>query len=95
MSGTTLEYLDPTSPKPGGDLFVPAIGNLRGKVIGFLNNGWSSFTKIGARLETILREQHGIREVKRYDIPSSGPPVKGLLDTVARECDAAVVGMAN
>ena len=95
MSDSQIEYLDPTSEKVGGDLFVPAVGDLRGKVIGFLDNGWSSFGKIGSRMHAVLLEKHGIKEMRTYAIPSSGPPPKGFLDRVAKECDAAVVGMAN
>lgn len=90
-----LEYLDPTCTRMGGDLIVPAVGSLEGKVIAFLNNGWSSFGKIGDRLQEVLTEKHGIREMRTYSIPSAMPPPAGLLDRVADECDAAVVGMAN
>lgn len=90
-----IEYLDPTYPKSGGGLCVPAASELRGKVIGFLNNGWSSFGKIGLRLQRVLQEKHGIKEMRTYAIPSSMAPAPGLLDRVASECDAAVVGMAN
>lgn len=91
----TIEYLDPTCPRTGGDLVVPAVGTLQGKVIAFLNNGWSSFAKIGERMHGALKERHGISEMRTYAIPSAMPPAAGLLDRVAAECDAAVVGMAN
>jgi hypothetical protein len=95
MSDQHIEYLDPTSHKASGDLSVPAISDLKDKVVGFLNNGWSSFGKIGAHMESVLLAKHGIREMRTYAIPSAGPPAKGLLDRVAEECDVAVVGMAN
>ena len=95
MSDQQIEYLDPTSHKASGDLSVPAISDLRDKVVGFLSNGWSSFGKIGLRMHSVLLEKHGIKEMRTYAIPSAGPPEKGLLDRVADECDVAVVGMAN
>lgn len=95
MSDQQIEYLDPTSQQPGGDLFVPAVSDLGGKVVGFLNNGWSSFGKIGSRMHGVLLEKHGIKEMRTYAIPSACQPPKGFLDRVASECDVAVVGMAN
>lgn len=91
----SIEYLNPTCPKTGGDLFVPAVSELKGKVIAFVTNGWSSFNKIGVRLEHVLVAQYGIKGVRNYTIPSAMAPEQGLYDRIARECDAAVVGMAN
>ena len=91
----SIEYLDPTLPRPGGKLVAPAVSDLRGKVIGFLSNGWSSFDKIGVRMRTILVEQYGVQEMRHYSIPSSVPPPAGLFAEVARDCHVAVVGLAN
>lgn len=90
-----IEYLDPVSPNTDKTLYVPAVGELNGKRIGFLSNGWESYNTMGARIEAVFRAEHGVREVKHYAIPTSCAPPEGLLDQVAAECDAAIVGMAN
>ena len=90
-----LEYLDPVSPNLDKKLFVPAVGELTGKTIGFLTNGWASYNAMGARIEQVFSERYGITEMRRYEIPTSCAPPAGLLEQVADECDAAVVGMAN
>jgi hypothetical protein len=90
-----LEYLDPVSPNADKKLFVPAVGDLKGKTIAFLNNGWQSYTAMGRRVEQVLTERFGIAAMRTYPIPTSCAPPAGLLDRVAEECDAAVVGMAN
>lgn len=90
-----LEYLYPVSPNMDKKLFVPAVGELKGKTIGFLTNGWSSYNAMGARIEQVFRDRFGIREMRTYPIPTSCAPPKELLERVADECDAAVVGMAN
>jgi hypothetical protein len=90
-----LEYLDPVSPNLDKKLFVPAVGELKGKTIGFLTNGWTSYNAMGARIEQVLIDRFGIREMRTYAIPTSCAPAQGLLERVANECDAAVVGMAN
>ena len=91
----TLEYLDPMSPNLEKKLFVPAVGEIKGKRIAFVNNGWLSFTKIGARMEEVLRARYGIAAMPTYPILTSGPPAPGLLERVFDECDAAIVGLAN
>ena len=90
-----IEYLDPVSPNTDKKLFVPAVGELKGKTIGFLTNGWSSYNAMGAHIEQVFRERYGINEMRTYAIPTSCAPAAGLLESVVDECDAAVVGMAN
>lgn len=94
-SKPTLQYLEPINPKKAGVLVVPAVRELRGKTIAFVNNGWSSFTKIGARMEVVLRERFAVAQMRTYRISASSGVPATLLDQIARECDAAVVGMAN
>ena len=90
-----IEYLDPVSPNKDKKIYVPAVGGLKGKRIGFLTNGWSSFNAMGARIAEVFSEQHGISGMRTYAIPTSCAPPEGLLEQVATECDAAIVGMAN
>ncbi len=90
-----MQYLDPRNPNVGRKQFVPAVGDLKGKTLGFLNNGWISMTKIGRRIEGRLKSQYGVSQVIFYDVPRSMEPPPGLLDRVVRECQAAIVGMAN
>ncbi len=95
-SGTSIiEYLDPVSPNRDKKLYVPAVGDLNGKTIGFLTNGWSSYNLMGEHIEKVLKAQFNIQEMRIYPIPTSCAPAEGLLDKVADECDAVIVGMAN
>jgi hypothetical protein len=91
----TIEYLVPTSLKTKKQVHIPPVGNLRGKRIAFVNNGWTSFTKIGGFLTTELKERFGVADVPMYQIPPSVAPDPKLLDRIARESDAAIVGLAN
>lgn len=91
----TIEYLNPVSRNTDKKLYVPAVGDLKGKTLAFLTNGWSSYDAMGARIEQVLKERFGIRQMRTYRIPTSCAPPVGLLEQVAEECDAAVVGMAN
>ena len=95
QSSEIIEYLDPVSPNTDKKLYVPAVGELKGKTIGFLSNGWKSYDAMGARIEQVLRERFGIRDMRTYAMPTSCAAPAGLLEQVIEECDAAVVGMAN
>ena len=91
----SIEYLDPVSPNTDKKLYVPAVGDLKGKTIAFLTNGWSSYNAMGARIEQVFSERFSIAGMRTYEIPTSCAPPAGLLERVAEECDAAIVGMAN
>ncbi len=90
-----IEYLNPTSPKLGRQLFVPKVGELKDKWIAFVSNGWVSFGKIGLRMEELLKERHGIAGLRVYSVPTQPAPPPELLDRIAKECAGAVVGLAN
>jgi len=95
MNFPPLEYLDPLPRSPQAGAAAAVVTGLQGKVVAFLDNGWSSFAAIGRHLGEILVAQHGVRELRVYTIPAASPPPKGFFDRVAAECGAAVVGLAN
>jgi hypothetical protein len=94
-SPAMLEYLEPTSPRHAPTLMVPVIGDLRGKTIAYVDNGWSSFGKIGVRVAQVLRDKYGIADFRIYPFSASSAMPAELPDRIAREADAAIVGMAN
>jgi len=89
-----MQFLDPTSPNPRKSLDRKVLGELKGKRIAYLNNGWTSMTKIGRRIEGPLKAL-GVSELVVIDVPRNKEPPGNLLDDVAREFDGAIVGMAN
>ena len=90
-----MQYLDPTHPKTPAKLVVPAAGALKGKTVGVLNNGWMSLARMSKRWDEVLKSRHGVAHVRYYDVPRSIAPEAGTLERVARECQAAIVGLAN
>lgn len=90
-----IEYLNPTSPRLGRELFVPKVGPLQGKWIAFVSNGWASFAKIGLRMGSVLKERYGIAGLRFYSVPTQPAPPAEVLDRIAAECSGAVVGLAN
>jgi hypothetical protein len=94
-AATMAAYLDPTVPRKDGGLAVPAVGDLRGKWIGFLENGWKSFATMSTRIEELMIRDCGIAGFRRYKISSSFAPPAALFEQVVQECDGAIVGLAN
>jgi hypothetical protein len=94
MTGETVQILDPTNPRPGKKRSVPPVA-LKGARLAYLNNGWLSMTKIGRHIEGPLKSKFGVSEVVHFNVPRNMEPPGGLLDEVARDFDAAIVGMAN
>ena len=90
-----IEYLDPRTHRPSGTLAVPGAGSLRGQWVGYLDNGWKSFTRMSGLIEQALVRELGIAGFRRYSIPTSLATPPALLDEVARDCKAAIVGLAN
>ena len=90
-----MQILDPTSPNPRKRTPAPTLENLAGKRIAFLNNGWRSMSRIGRHIEPLLKSRYRIAELVCFDIPRNREPADGLLDRIADEFDAAIVGMAN
>ncbi len=91
----TLSYLVPTGLRTKKKVLIPPVGTLKGKRIAFVNNGWTSFTKIGGYVTAELKERYGAASVPMYQIPPSVAPDPKLLDRIAAESDAAIVGLAN
>ncbi len=91
----TIEYLNPTSPALERELYVPAVAALEDKWVAFVTNGWASFSKIGRHMEHLLKDRHRIAGMRIYPVPTSPGPGPEVLDQIARECDAAIVGLAN
>ena len=95
MTTQTLSYLVPTGVRTKKKVLIPPVGTLKGKRIAFVNNGWTSFTKIGGYLTAELKDRYGAASVPTYQIPPSVAPDPRLLDRIAAESDAAIVGLAN
>ena len=90
-----MQFLDPRSRNPRIARDAKSLGDLKGKRLAYLNNGWTSMTKIGRRIEGPLKSRFGLAEVVFFDVPRNKEPADGLLDEVAKNFDAAIVGMAN
>lgn len=99
LSSETLlpELLDPT-----GEILQPKVHlaprpeDLNGKVIGFLDNGYSNVDVLLAKLEAVLSSRCKFARIVRRCIASpQGTATKETLDQIAEECDIAVTGVGH
>jgi hypothetical protein len=70
------------------------IATLRGARVAVLDNGWTSMDVISEILADELRGL-GAAEVRHYETPHSRPSAVELLDEIAANTDAAIVGLGN
>ena len=91
-----MKILDPTyDTKETAEGTLPTLGELKGKTIAFLSNGWPSLTTVFDTFDTFLRTQYQVTDTFIRHIPLSDPAPDELFDEVASKCDAAVVGLGN
>ena len=90
-----MQFFDPFCTSGGEQFHIAAVEALHGRKLAYVNNGWMSMTKIGKHIESQLKSRYGVAEIVYYDVPRSKGPPAGLLDQIERECDLAIVGMAN
>jgi hypothetical protein len=75
---------------------LPKFHDLRGKVIGLLDNSKPNADKLGERFEQLLREKYGIAGVvsRRKLTAQEGAP-KQFLDELAAQADFVLSGLGD
>ncbi|MBI3966877.1 MAG: hypothetical protein HY329_14690 [Chloroflexi bacterium] len=69
---------------------------LDGRVVGLLDNSKSGTTPFLDRVEELLRAEHGVAGVVRFKKQAAALPAPGeMLESLARECDVVVNGIAD
>lgn len=93
-----MKYLDPTgviANNGGTATSVAVVRSLSGKTVGVLSNLWPSFERMIVRFREQLSEKHKVARIICYEIPRNPAAPDALLDKIATECDAVIVGLAN
>ena len=71
------------------------LGSLAGKTLGILSNLWPSYETMVVQFRQQLVNEHRVSRVNYYEIPRTRAASDELLQRVASECDAAIVGLGN
>lgn len=75
---------------------LPQFADLRGKVIGLLDNSKPNADKLGERFEQLLRENYGVAGVvKRRKLTAQQGAPKQYLDELAAQADFILSGLGD
>ena len=92
-----MQVYDPTAPgpQPTQDL-RRALGDLNGKVIGFIDNTKPNFNLLARDLGELLQSRYGVKTViqkRKRSVATSAPDE--VLDELARDCDLVITGSGD
>jgi hypothetical protein len=94
---TTIEVLSPAAAKSANAVPLAArVATLEGRVVGLLNNSKSGSRPFLDRVEELLKREHGVSKIIRYDKNAAALPIPDeMLEAAVRECDVVVNGIAD
>lgn len=92
-----VELLSPAGVSEGNEVpLAHRPATLRGRVVGLLNNSKSGSRPFLDRLEELLRAEHGAADILRREKVAAALPAPGeMLESLARECDLVINGIAD
>jgi hypothetical protein len=90
-------FLDPTDKVDRGQkAFAPRLDSLAGKTIGLLDISKAKGSFFLDRVEEVLREQYGVKDVLRRMKPTVTRPAPEPLKAELREqCDAVIEALSD
>jgi hypothetical protein len=92
----SIRVLDPRQPpEDGAVVLAPALADLRGAVLGLLDNGKVGTAGFYDHLERLLRARCGVREFIRRRKPDMTRPVSDALLAELHGADAIVSGIGD
>lgn len=74
---------------------LPYVRSLSGLKVAVLSNHWTSMDRMTQRFSVRAREKYSASGVELFDIPINGAMAEAVEQRVLRECDVAIVGLAN
>ena len=93
----TIQVYNPIAPASGGSTASRRkLENLRGKVIGFIDNAKPNFNHLAADLTELLKSQYGVaRVVTQRKRSASQGLAEDAMNALAEECDAVITGSGD
>ena len=89
--------LDPAAPATrAAELAARPLGDLRGKVVSFIDNTKPNFDLLADDMAEVLMTRHGAARVMRYRkrAPSDGVSAEVLAE-IAAKCDLVIAGSGD
>jgi len=93
----TIELLSPAAAVTANTVpLAKGVPALDGRVIGLLNNSKAGTRPFLDRVAELLRRDHGVSRIVRYDKAAAALPAPDdMLESAARECDVVINGIAD
>jgi hypothetical protein len=93
----SIVLFDPTvDPDPVESTLAPRLSSLDGKVVGLLANGKRNSMELLDRLEEILAERYGVRQVLRETRPNvSRPAPPEIVDRLVANADLVLTAIGD
>jgi hypothetical protein len=93
----TIELLSPAAAVAANAVpLAKGVAALDGRVIGLLNNSKAGTRPFLDRVAELLRRDHGVSRIVRYDKAAAALPAPDdMLEAAARECDVVINGIAD
>ena len=93
----TIEVLSPAAAISGNAVPLAArVATLEGRTVGLINNSKSGTRPFLDRVEELLRHEHGVSKIIRYDKKAAALPIPDeMLAAATGECDVVINGIAD
>lgn len=96
MKQGTIRVLSPVGEAPKSGVTVPALPDLSGRAVGFLDNTKPNFDRLVGDIAELLRARFGVRAViHRRKANAATPASPELLAELAKQCDVVFAGSAD
>ena len=96
MTGSILLY-NPTAVRAGGaETTQQALSDLKGRVVGFIDNAKPNFDHLVDDLASLLTARYGVaRVIKKKKRAASVPAEDSVYDELAAQCDLVITGSGD
>lgn len=96
MAVKMVQIMDPTADAEEEEVALALpVGDLNGKVIGFIDNGWWSL-KVGlTRIQELLNDRYHPAEIIWRKKSGSQPAPDEVIGELTKKCDLVIVGLGN
>ena len=92
----TIKVYDPTAASSvSGAALAPRLPDLRGRVVGVLDNGKANAGVLMTAIADELKRQHGVRDVVVRTKPVAGPASPETVRVLKEQTDFVLIGSAD
>ncbi len=96
QTSTRFDMLLPVPETPIQGLpLAPRLSSLRGKTVGFIDNGWRSLGLTLDLFEELLYERHEVAGIIKKKTAAGVPLTKEEFADMASKADAVICGLGN